>query len=61
MKTMSPQMMLTELPPGNMALRRAIAKRYLRDGIDVSVDDIVITSGAMESLGLSLMAVTQPG
>lgn len=61
MKTMSPQMMLTELPPGNMALRRAIAKRYLRDGIDVAVDDIVITSGAMESLGLSLMAVTQPG
>ncbi|MGF1834615.1 PLP-dependent aminotransferase family protein [Photobacterium sanguinicancri] len=61
MKTMSPQMMLTELPPGNMALRRAIAKRYLRDGIDVSVDDIVITSGAMESLGLSLMAVTRPG
>ncbi|MGR6781579.1 aminotransferase-like domain-containing protein [Moritella viscosa] len=52
---------VTELPPGSVLLRRAIAKRYICDGIDVSIDDIVITSGAMESLGLSLMAVTKPG
>ncbi len=61
MKTMPAQSTVTDLPPGNIALRRAIAKRYIRDGIDVSINDIVITSGAMESLGLSLMAVTQPG
>ncbi|QUM78410.1 PLP-dependent aminotransferase family protein [Moritella sp. 24] len=60
-KTMPVQSAVTELPPGSIALRRAIAKRYIRDGIDVSIDDIVITSGAMESLGLSLMAVTKPG
>lgn len=60
-KTMPGQSAVTELPPGSVALRRAIAKRYIRDGIDVSIDDIVITSGAMESLGLSLMAVTKPG
>ena len=60
-KTMPVQSAVTELPPGSVALRRAIAKRYIRDGIDVSIDDIVITSGAMESLGLSLMAVTKPG
>lgn len=61
MKTMPAQSAVTELPPGSVALRRAIAKRYIRDGIDVSINDIVITSGAMESLGLSLMAVTKPG
>ncbi len=60
-KTMPAQSTVTELPPGSVALRRAIAKRYIRDGIDVAIDDIVITSGAMESLGLSLMAITQPG
>jgi len=60
-KTMPAHSAVTELPPGSVALRRAIAKRYIRDGIDVSIDDIVITSGAMESLGLSLMAVTKPG
>ncbi|MDX2320931.1 MAG: PLP-dependent aminotransferase family protein [Moritella sp.] len=60
-KTMPAQSAVTELPPGSVALRRAIAQRYIRDGIDVSIDDIVITSGAMESLGLSLMAVTKPG
>ena len=60
-KTMPAQSAVTELPPGSEALRRAIAKRYIRDGIDVSMNDIVITSGAMESLGLSLMAVTKPG
>jgi len=60
-KTMPALSAVTELPPGSVTLRRAIAKRYIRDGIDVSIDDIVITSGAMESLGLSLMAVTKPG
>ncbi|QFI39586.1 PLP-dependent aminotransferase family protein [Moritella marina ATCC 15381] len=60
-KTMPAISAVTELPPGSVALRRAIAQRYIRDGIDVSIEDIVITSGAMESLGLSLMAVTKPG
>lgn len=52
---------LVDLPPGSLELRRVLAQRYLREGVPVSLDDIVITSGAMESLGLSLAAVTQPG
>ncbi|MCG7584762.1 PLP-dependent aminotransferase family protein [Photobacterium sp. OFAV2-7] len=60
-KTMPINSGIIDLPPGSLELRRAIAQRYLRDGIQVSLDDIVITSGAMESLGLSLAAVTQPG
>ncbi|UXI00915.1 PLP-dependent aminotransferase family protein [Photobacterium sp. TY1-4] len=60
-KSMPAHSAISDLPPGSLELRRSIAQRYLRDGIDVSLDDIVITSGAMESLGLCLAAVTQPG
>lgn len=52
---------VSNLPPGSEALRRCIAQRYALDGINVSPDDIVITSGALESLNLCLQAVTQPG
>ncbi|SIO42022.1 PLP-dependent aminotransferase family protein [Salinivibrio sp. ES.052] len=51
----------TILPPGDMGLRRLIAQRYLRQGIRVSIDEIIITNGAIEALSLSLAALTQPG
>mgnify|MGYP000727030237 CR=1 FL=1 len=38
------------LPPGNAALRYAIARRYAQQGIRVSPDEIVITAGALEAL-----------
>lgn len=60
-KTMPINSSISDLPPGSLDLRRAIAQRYLRDGIEVALDEVVITSGAMESLGLCLAAVTQPG
>lgn len=49
------------MPPGNEALRRLIAQRYITEGINVSHQDIVLTSGAMEALNLSLEAVCEPG
>lgn len=49
------------LPPGSLALRQAIARRYARQGIAVDADEIVITAGALEALNLSLSAVTAPG
>ncbi|WP_117232742.1 PLP-dependent aminotransferase family protein [Vibrio maerlii] len=49
------------LPPGNPTLRRLIAQRYAKRGLHISSQDIVITSGAMEALNLSLQAVTNPG
>ncbi|KOO03581.1 aminotransferase-like domain-containing protein [Vibrio nereis] len=52
---------VADLPPGNEQLRRLIAQRYVRNGIVVSHQDIVITSGAMEALNLSLQVVTTPG
>lgn len=60
-RRMSPHSAIANLPPGNEELRRSIAQRYAQNGIEVAPDEIVITSGAMESLGLSLQAVTEPG
>ena len=52
---------VTDLPPGNEELRRQLALRYQLQGANVSPQEIVITSGAMEGLNLCLQAVTQPG
>src|SRR5262249_20333066 len=49
------------LPPGSAELRRQISRRYLRFGIRVLPDEIVITNGALEALNLSLQSVTKPG
>lgn len=50
-----------DLTPGNAALRRQIALRYLADGLHVQPDEIVITNGALEALNLCLLAVARPG
>src|SRR6185437_15155394 len=42
-------------------LRRQIARRYLRSGVRISPEEIVITSGALEALNLSLQILTRPG
>lgn len=49
------------LPPGNLALRQLIAQRYAMQGIPTDPDDIVITSGGLDALNLSLQAMTQSG
>ena len=56
-----PRATLTDLPPGNEALRRQLALRYQARGAVVSPQEIIITSGAMEGLNLCLQAVTKPG
>jgi DNA-binding transcriptional MocR family regulator len=50
-----------ELPPGLPELRRQIARRALTWGCQLSEDDLVITSGAMEAIHLCLLAVARPG
>lgn len=60
-RDLDPWRTVTDLTPGSAELRRLIAVRYRRDGIDVAPDDLVITDGAMEALGLSLQSVTKPG
>ncbi|WP_051117138.1 PLP-dependent aminotransferase family protein, partial [Vibrio campbellii] len=60
-RKMGPDTLLDNLPPGSESLRRLIAQRYIQQGMNLTHDDIVITSGALEALNLSLQAVTQPG
>jgi Transcriptional regulators containing a DNA-binding HTH domain and an aminotransferase domain (MocR family) and their eukaryotic orthologs len=60
-RKMSPFSAISNLPPGNEPLRQIIAQRYAQQGLHIAPDEIVITSGGMESLNLSLQAVTQPG
>ncbi|MBI1290432.1 aminotransferase class I/II-fold pyridoxal phosphate-dependent enzyme [bacterium] len=50
-----------EFPPGARELRVAIARRAISHGLDLTPDDLVITTGAHEALVLALRAVTRPG
>lgn len=58
---MDPWSTVESLPPGSDELRRQIARRYLLFGARVPADEIIITSGALEALNLSLHTVTRAG
>ncbi|NDK37420.1 PLP-dependent aminotransferase family protein [Pseudoxanthomonas gei] len=58
---LDPWSTVDDLTPGNAALRRQIALRYQMAGMDVGIDEIVITNGALEALNLCVAAVTRPG
>ena len=60
-QSLDPWSTVDDLTPGNAALRRQIALRYLADGINLHTDEIIITNGALEALNLCLAAVTRPG
>jgi DNA-binding transcriptional MocR family regulator len=49
------------MPMGEECLRRQIARRYLTVGMVVPIDEIIITSGALDALTLSLQTLTRPG
>ena len=51
----------TILPPGEEQLREKISQRYASSGVNFPADNIVITAGALDGLGLCLQAVTEPG
>lgn len=52
---------MPSLPPGNYELRKLIAQRYCMQGIPTDPSDIVITSGGLDALNLSLKAMTKAG
>lgn len=60
-RRLDPWTTVADLPPGSVALRGEIAKRYLASGVEVATDGILVTNGAMEALNLCLQAVTKPG
>jgi len=49
------------MPPGLPALRVEVAKRLLGAGISVSPEEILLTSGAMDAVLLSLKSICEPG
>ncbi len=50
-----------EFPPGNLRLRKQIAQRLLLSGCTLGPDQIVITSGCVEAVVLSLRTLCKPG
>ena len=52
---------IADMTEGSADLRRQIALRYLGSGVMLPMQELVITSGAMEALNLCLQSVTQPG
>lgn len=58
---MDPWRTVQDLGPGDAELRRQIALRYMIDGVQVPMEEIVVTNGALEALNLCLAAVTRPG
>lgn len=61
MRKLEPTQITAELPLGHEGLRRQIALRYLRLGISIGPDEIVLTNGALEALNLCLQVLTRPG
>jgi len=50
-----------EFPPGCERLRVQLAQRALKQGCSLTPDQIVVTSGCLEAVMLSLRAVCRPG
>ncbi len=50
-----------EMIPGNLDLRRQIAFRSVDGGSSMTADELIITTGAMEALYISLRTLTRPG
>ncbi len=49
------------IPPGLEELRNQIAKRAIFSGCQISLNDVMITSGGLEAIDLCLHAVCRPG
>ncbi|MDT8839197.1 PLP-dependent aminotransferase family protein [Paraburkholderia fungorum] len=60
-RSMHPACMVDGLPPGHEGLRQQISLRYLMAGMTVPVDEIIITSGALDALTLSAQLLAAPG
>ncbi|MDR5901126.1 GntR family transcriptional regulator MpaR [Halomonas icarae] len=61
LRELSPDAMITDMTAGHPDLRRQIALRYMLGGVQLPLEELVITNGAMEALNLGLQCVTQPG
>lgn len=53
--------LMFEYPPGNIGLRKEIAKQSINIGCNFNPEDIIVTTGALEGIQLSLKILTKPG
>jgi DNA-binding transcriptional MocR family regulator len=60
-RSMDPWNTVESLPPGSVELRHEIARRYLRLGMTIDIEQIIVTAGALEALNLALQSVTRAG
>lgn len=60
-RLMDGQALIADMPQGVVELRRVIAQRYALVDVAATVDEIIVTTGAMEALNLCLQAVTKAG
>src|ERR1700722_16428384 len=58
---MDPWSTSASLPPGNKELRQQIARRYLRLGMTIDIEEIIVTAGALEALNLALQTGVRAG
>jgi DNA-binding transcriptional MocR family regulator len=49
------------LPPGSETLRRAVAKQMTATGLEAGADDVVVTSGTLDAIALSLGVLCKAG
>ncbi|MFZ3152473.1 GntR family transcriptional regulator MpaR [Pseudomonas sp.] len=61
LRDMPAHAVIADMTEGNPNLRRQIALRYMVSGVMLALEELVITSGAMEALNLCLQCVTKPG
>ncbi|PVZ19802.1 MULTISPECIES: GntR family transcriptional regulator MpaR [unclassified Pseudomonas] len=60
LRQLSPHAIIADQTDGNPELKRQIALRYMVSGVLLPMEELVITTGAMEALNLCLQAVTEP-
>jgi DNA-binding transcriptional MocR family regulator len=60
-RSLGPQGVDYDFPPGSESFRSVIARRSLEWGGALNVDDVIVTTGATEALSLALRAVCKPG
>ncbi|MFG6158084.1 GntR family transcriptional regulator MpaR [Halomonas sp. 1390] len=61
LRELSPHAVIADMTAGHPDLCRQIALRYMLGGMQLPLEELVITNGAMEALNLGLQCVTQPG
>lgn len=61
LRDMPAHAVIADMTEGNPNLRRQIALRYMVAGVRLSLDELVISNGALEALNLCLQCVTKPG